>query len=97
MNHKGTRDWGPDEKIDLEDGIRHWTIDSARALKMDEEIGSLEVGKRADFVLFNTSPLKLTSWWFMLTHKIDMGELDDFVDMTVVGGRPVYEKDGAKL
>ncbi|MFH1148940.1 MAG: amidohydrolase [Actinomycetota bacterium] len=96
MNYKGTRDWGPDQKIDLEDGIRHWTIDSARALKMDEDIGSLEVGKRADFVLFNTSPLKLTSWWFLLTHKVELGELDDFVDMTVVGGVAVYEKEGTK-
>lgn len=92
MNYKGKSDWGPGEKISLEDGIRHWSIDSARALKLEREIGSLEAGKRADFVLWNTSPLKLTSWWFMLTHELDLGKLDDFVDLTVVGGRAVYEK-----
>lgn len=97
MNYKGKRDWGPGESISLEDGIRHWTIDSARALKMEDEIGSLEVGKRADFVIFNTSPLKLTSWWFLLTHDMELGELEDFVDATVVGGRIVYEKVGAGL
>ena len=93
MNYKGKTDWNPDECISLEDGIRHWTIDSANALKLEEDIGSLETGKRADFVLWNTSPLKLTSWWFMLTHELELGKLDDFVDLTVVDGKVVYEKD----
>lgn len=89
-NYKGNTDWGPDEKIALDDAIRHWTIDSARSLFMDNEIGSLTEGKRADFVVFNTNPLKLSSWWFLLTREIDLGKLDDFVDLTVVGGRVVY-------
>jgi len=92
MNYKGKTDWAPQEKISLEDGIRHWTIDSAHAMKREDEIGSLEKGKRADFVLWNTSPLKLTSWWFMLTHEMELGKLEDFVDLTVVGGKAVYEK-----
>ncbi len=91
-NYKGTTDWGPGEKITVENAVRHWTIDSARALMMEDEIGSLEVGKRADFVLFNKSPLKVTSWWFLLTNKIELGELDDFVDLTIVNGKPVYKK-----
>jgi predicted amidohydrolase YtcJ len=93
-NYKGSKDWGPDEKIRLENAVRHWTIGSASALMMDDEIGSLEAGKRADFVVWNTSPLKVTSWWSLLTREIELGALDDFVDLTFVGGRAVYEKSG---
>jgi 5-methylthioadenosine/S-adenosylhomocysteine deaminase len=37
------------------------TVDSARVLGLDEEIGSIEVGKRADFVLLRSAhPAPLT-------------------------------------
>jgi hypothetical protein len=96
MNAKGKTNWGPGEKITTENVIKHWTIDSARALLMEKELGSIEVGKLADFVLFNYNPLKMACWWFLLTHKIELGALDYFVDMTVVGGKIVYEKKGKK-
>ncbi|MHB8895865.1 MAG: amidohydrolase [Candidatus Geothermincolia bacterium] len=95
MNYKLKKDWGPNEKISVDDAIVHWTIGSARALKMEDSIGSIEVGKYADFVLFNTSPLKVASTWFLLTHRLELGAMDDFVDMTVVGGRPVFTREGA--
>ena len=97
LNYKLDTDWGREERISLEDGIRHWTLDSAKALALEDKIGSIEVGKYADLVLFNTNPLKLDSWWFLLTHKLELGAMDDFVDMTMVGGEVVYRKDGARL
>lgn len=93
LNYELKNDWGSDEAVDLEDAVRHWTIDSARALKMEQDVGSIEVGKYADFVMFNTDPLKLDSWLFLLTHELALGALDDFVDMTVVGGEVVYTGD----
>lgn len=92
MNYTGKANWGPDEKIDIETAIEHYTIGSAKALMMEDEIGSIEVGKFGDFAIFNTDLLKMTSLWFLLTHKLDLGEMDDFVDMTIVGGEIVYEK-----
>lgn len=47
---------GPDEaKLSVGDAIRAVTIESARALGLQDDIGSIEVGKMADFVILNTS------------------------------------------
>lgn len=96
LNYKMKVEWGPDQKVPVEQGIRHWTIDSAKSMMMDHEIGSIETGKLADFVVFNTDPLKLDTWWFMLTHKLEVGGMDDFVDATYVGGKLAYEKGAGK-
>ena len=95
MNYKGEQDWGPEQAVPIPRGIRHWTIDSAYGLFMENDIGSLTPGKYADLVVFNTDLRKMTSWWFLLTHEIGPGTLDDFVDMTMLGGKTVYVK-GAK-
>ena len=95
INYKGDTDWGEEEKIELIDAIQHYTLGSARALKMDDIIGSIEVGKEADFVIFNTDLLDMTSVEFLSTHEIAPGKLDDFVDLTVVRGKQVYVRDGA--
>ncbi len=38
--------------------IRSATLNGAEALKMDDQIGSIEVGKLADMVLVDSNPLK---------------------------------------
>lgn len=40
-------------KLTPEEALKGMTIHAARALNMDKEIGSLEVGKKADFCLWN--------------------------------------------
>ncbi len=100
MNYKGKTDWGPRETVPIETGIRYWTIGSARNLFMEDEVGSLEPGKYADLAVFNTDLRKMPTLWFLLTHEIGLGTLDDFVDWTMVGGKVVYEKEpglGGKL
>jgi len=44
--------------IPAEQAIRMATIDGARALQWDDEIGSLEPGKRADLILFDLSDVE---------------------------------------
>ena len=50
---------GPQYKIDLKSAIRAVTIDAAWQLHMDEKIGSLRSGKKADFVILDRDPFKV--------------------------------------
>ncbi len=92
VNSKGERNVGPKETVPVEEAIRLWTIGSARNLFMEDKIGSLETGKYADLVIFNTDLRKMPTFWFLLTHDIGLGTLDHFVDLTMVGGEEVYVK-----
>jgi predicted amidohydrolase YtcJ len=44
------------EKLDLRDALRAVTIDAAWQLGIDDQIGSLEVGKLADFTILGQNP-----------------------------------------
>ena len=92
-NFTGTDEWGTDEKIRLDDALRHYTIDCAKSLMLEDRIGSIETGKYADFAIYTVDLTKITSWWFLLTHDLDIGALDDLVYLTSVGGRIVYQKE----
>ena len=45
------------------------TIDAATVMGMEAEIGSIEVGKRADLVLIDVEVPHLTPWW-MPVHRL---------------------------
>lgn len=47
---------GPEQAIELDAALAAHTIDAARTLHRDHEIGSIEVGKLADFVELSTDP-----------------------------------------
>ncbi|QOR36616.1 amidohydrolase [Clostridium sp. 'deep sea'] len=53
------------------------TINSARHIGLQDQVGSLEVGKDADFVVWSGHPLAFTT----------------FADLTVVEGKVVYERE----
>ena len=97
LNYHMNDEWGKDQKIDVENIIKHYTIDSAKALHMEDDVGSIEVGKFGDFALFSIDLFDLTSWWFLLTHDLELGAMDDFVMFTVSGGEIVYHKEGEKF
>ncbi len=42
-------------KMTPEEIISSYTINSAKALKLSDKVGSIEVGKNADFAVFNTT------------------------------------------
>jgi predicted amidohydrolase YtcJ len=74
---------GPEHDLTIEEALRAHTIDAARALVLDDRLGSIEVGKLADLVVIDgnlrsTSPERLRS-------------LE--VWMTIVDGRIVYRRD----
>lgn len=48
----------------------------------------------AVFALFSKDLRAVATTWFLLTHKVEIGALDDFVLLTVVGGRIVYHRPG---
>lgn len=50
---------GKDERISVEDALRAVTLDAAYQSFFDDKVGSLEVGKLADFVVLNRNPLKV--------------------------------------
>lgn len=97
VNYLGETDWEPSEKINLEDAIRYWTLGSAEALMLEDDIGSIEVGKYGDLVLFSQNLLEITSPEFLEAHPVEPGTMDDFVDLTIFEGRIVYQKEGVPL
>jgi predicted amidohydrolase YtcJ len=73
----------PEERLTVTEALRAATSGSAHAIRRDDEVGSIEVGKLADVVL--------------LSHGIEgypAGELFRLrADYTVVGGEVVYTRD----
>jgi len=64
---RSTREGGvstPSEKLNAEQALRAITIDAAWALGLEDEIGSIEVGKKADFTVLGANPLttKAEDW-----------------------------------
>lgn len=74
--------WLPQEKLTAHEALRGFTLDAAYAGFAEDEVGSLEVGKRADFVVLAQDPLAV--------EPAKLRELD--VQATYVDGRAVYRK-----
>jgi predicted amidohydrolase YtcJ len=69
---------GEAERISPADALRAVTIDAAYQLHLDDQVGSLEAGKRADFAILEASPL-----------EVDPMEIRDIgIWGTVLGGVP---------
>lgn len=51
--------FGEDQSITIAEGIKAFTIDSASLYGLEDEVGSLEVGKIADMVVLSANPLSM--------------------------------------
>jgi predicted amidohydrolase YtcJ len=76
----GANPFGTEESIDIHQALRSYTIWGARQLFLEEEIGSLEVGKYADIAV-----------WDKNLYKLPPDEIKDMkCQMTLFGGEIVY-------
>jgi cytosine/adenosine deaminase-related metal-dependent hydrolase len=72
--------------------LRMATIDGARALGLDKEIGSIETGKRADLTLLNLEALHTTPHPNPVSTIVYAAEASD-VETVIIDGRVVM-RDG---
>lgn len=70
--------------------LRMATIDAARALGLDRDIGSLEPGKKADMIVIDTRKPHLTPMYNVFSHLVYAACGHD-VHTVVVDGVPVVE------
>lgn len=81
MNRQGfpAGGWYPDQALSVSEALHAMTLAGAHSAFQDQQIGSLEPGKMADFVVLSANPL-----------KIDQAKLADIAVLsTWVAGKPV--------
>lgn len=76
----GTNPYGMDESVDIRTALRSYTIWSARQMFLEDEIGSIEVGKYADIAVWDRDP-----------YTVPTADIKDMVcEITLFDGRIVY-------
>jgi predicted amidohydrolase YtcJ len=77
----GLQPFGTAEAVSVRTALRSYTAWGARQLFMEDKIGTLEAGKRADIAVWEQNP-----------YEIDAAKLKDLkCEMTLVDGEVVYE------
>ncbi len=78
--------WQPDQRMSREEALRSWTVAGAYAAFEEKHNGSLEPGKRADFVMLSDDIMRIPPERILKTR----------VTMTVADGEIVYREPGAR-
>ncbi len=76
--------WFPEQAMTREEALRAATIESAYTMFAEDFLGSIEVGKLADFVVIPVD--------YMTVPAEDIWKIEP--DQTVIGGEVVYAKPG---
>ena len=77
--------------VGAEQALRMATIDGAKALGLESEIGSLQVGKKADFVLWNLDHPEWVPYGDPLSALVWSASVGSVME-TWVDGRPCYQE-----
>ena len=77
-----TREFFPEERLNIEEALRIYTVNAAYATLEENEKGSIEQGKLADLTVLSSDPT--------LNPLSKLSDID--VEITIVGGRAVYQK-----
>jgi predicted amidohydrolase YtcJ len=76
--------WLPEERLERQEALRGFTLDAAWSLFLDDLVGSLEPGKRADLVVWDRDPM-----------RVPVEEIPAVrADLTLVGGEVVHRAAG---
>jgi hypothetical protein len=75
--------WHPEERVSRATALRGFTLGAARAAHQEDELGSLEAGKRADFVVLSRDIMQVPAPQILETDVV----------ATYLGGRPIYARD----
>ena len=75
----------PDERVSVDAALRAVTLDAAWQFHSEHEVGSLEIGKFADFVVLEKDPSEV--------ETTDIGKIK--IEETWVDGRCVYSSSAA--
>jgi len=76
--------WMPSEKVSRERALQGFTLDAAYAAFQEEDLGSLEAGKRADFVVLSKDILEIPAPEILETDVV----------ATYIGGEAVFTAAG---
>jgi len=75
----GPDGWQPEEKLTREEALKGLTLDPAYASFAERDLGSLMIGKRADFVVLDRNIMTVPAWEILQT-KVLATVLDGVVE-----------------
>jgi predicted amidohydrolase YtcJ len=85
-NNQPEGGWFPEQAMTREEALRAATIESAYAMFAEDIMGSIEVGKLADFVVIPVD--------YMTVPAQDIWKIEP--DQTVIGGEVVYDRSAGE-
>ena len=77
--------------LDSEESIKMATVKGAEALGLDDEIGTIEVGKKADIILIDTAAANMTPDSSSLSSNVVYSANGSNVDTTICNGKILME------